>query len=61
MKPEVRSELYEAFGRFCAQVVEMTFFGGEGASVHWPPRKPGEAFIEDEDGNTFAIAGREQE
>ena len=65
MKPEVRSELYEAFGRFCAQVVEMTFFGGEGASVQWPPRKPGEAFIEaffeDEDGNTFAIEGREQD
>ncbi len=65
MKPEARSEMYEAFGRFCAQVVEMTFFGGEGASVHWPPRRPGEAhieaFFEDEDGNTFAIEGRKQD
>ena len=65
MKPEARSELYEAFGRFCAKGVAMTFFGGEGASVQWRPRTPGEAFIEaffeDEDGNTFAIEGREQE
>ena len=65
MKPEDRPGLYEAFGRFCAQGVEMTFFGGEGASVHWPPRKPGEpyieAFFEDEDGNTVAIEGRERD
>ena len=65
MKPKDRSELYEAFGRFCAQGVEMAFFGGEGGSVHWPPRKPGEpyieAFFEDEDGNIVPVEGQEHD
>ena len=65
MKPADRSELYEAFGRFCAQGVEMAFFDGEEASVHWPPRKPGKPYIEslyvDKDGNEVPVGGQEQE
>lgn len=40
MQPEDRTELYATFGRACMQVVEMVYFGGDGASVQWPP--PGE-------------------
>ena len=65
MKPEDRSELYETFGRFCAQGVEMTFFEGEGASFHWPPRQPGKPYLEslyvDKDGNEVPVREQEQE
>ena len=65
MKLEDRADLYEAYGQFCAQGVEMAFFEGEGSSVHWPRRNPGKPYIEslfvDEYGNVVPNGGQEQE